>query len=487
MRSKSYLLLSILFLISVVPNIQTVHATDSSETKWVLDHVIVGESGETRVHDGERAEGSFEKCDVSQTSIHYHSRQLDHWGADDYTNAIFEFTLPVLPTELVPDQTVEVSASGSGSGYMRAGYFVRTLEFRSDDVGLTGKLSSGEEVQGTFGPYFTIDIDWQVWTGDSWATEVTPIPDSDTVTVQFKAPNCTGVQEFSVGLFIWNSNAYVEWFYRCEVVEPEYGIIEKDGKLYLNSPPDGTLIFSYDDLPEWARSQIIRVGDMAICVGPPDTVAFGDNSVLLNGKPVSRVGDQTAHGGIIEQGSDRIFVNGVPAAFGGGMHICPLVTPPVPHIGGPLVPTSDRDYQKSSYVIIGSDEVLITSLTEDVSRGSFHLNLDNEGFEIGDAVVIGSDSDLAEIALVAEKGSIILDRPLKNSYPTGTQVTKVPTEYAELVLPPTEEELAIAVVDSEVEDLVDEKGIPGFPVISIGLILLVYSHILSKKNISERS
>jgi len=121
--------------------IKPVRAETESETKWVLDRVIVGEGSEVVVPDGDRFEGSFDKYTVSSTSITHHSRAFDHWKTEDFVDALFEFSLPVFPAELVPGQTVEVSASGSGSGYMRAGYFVRTLEFRSDDVGLTGKLS----------------------------------------------------------------------------------------------------------------------------------------------------------------------------------------------------------------------------------------------------------------------------------------------------------------------------------------------------------
>jgi len=468
-------ILAFFLIFTLNQNIISVKAETESETKWVLDHVNVGEGGEIRVPDGNRAEGSFEIWDVSQTSIHYHSRQLDHWGADDYTDAVFEFSIPVFPAELAPGQIVECSASGSGSGYMRAGYFVRTLEFRSDDVELTGKLSSGEEVHGQFGPFFTIDVDTQVWTGDSWATEVTDVPDSDSVTVQFKAPSCDWDQEFSVLVFVWNSNAIVEWVYRCEVIEPEYGVIEKDDKLYLVSPPGGALSLSLEDLPEWARSQLIVVGDLAICVGPPGHVAEGDSSILLDGKPVSRIGDMTSHGGSILDGSDRIFINGVPAAFHGGVHVCPLITPPVPHVGGRIVTSRGGKVPAT----------MIPRLKEEVSRGSTVLEVDGEGIEIGDAVIIGSEVELTEIARVIDIGSLILDRPLKNSYPAGTLVTRVPDEFSNLVLPPTEEELFITVVEPGPEPEPQEEsfngGIPGFPVISLilGIVCVFCARVLS--------
>lgn len=45
-----------------------------------------------------------------------------------------------------------------------------------------------------------------------------------------------------------------------------------------------------------------RVGDMATCVGPPDTIVKGAVSVIIGGMPAARIGDQTAHGGVIVSG-----------------------------------------------------------------------------------------------------------------------------------------------------------------------------------------
>ncbi len=41
------------------------------------------------------------------------------------------------------------------------------------------------------------------------------------------------------------------------------------------------------------------VGDICVCVGPPDTIAMGSTTVLIGGKPAARVGDSTAHGGTL--------------------------------------------------------------------------------------------------------------------------------------------------------------------------------------------
>ncbi len=55
--------------------------------------------------------------------------------------------------------------------------------------------------------------------------------------------------------------------------------------------------------------------------------------------PAARVGDTTAHGGvIIPPGCPTVLIGGLPAARVGDMHTCPMVTGPVPHVGGPILP-----------------------------------------------------------------------------------------------------------------------------------------------------
>jgi uncharacterized Zn-binding protein involved in type VI secretion len=55
--------------------------------------------------------------------------------------------------------------------------------------------------------------------------------------------------------------------------------------------------------------------------------------------PAARLGDPTAHGGVIVAGFPTVLIGGQPAARMGDMHTCPLATPavpPVPHVGGPI-------------------------------------------------------------------------------------------------------------------------------------------------------
>ncbi len=51
-----------------------------------------------------------------------------------------------------------------------------------------------------------------------------------------------------------------------------------------------------------------RVGDMAVCAGPPDSVILGSFTVLIGGKPAARIGDMTAHGGVITMGMVTVLV-----------------------------------------------------------------------------------------------------------------------------------------------------------------------------------
>jgi uncharacterized Zn-binding protein involved in type VI secretion len=56
-------------------------------------------------------------------------------------------------------------------------------------------------------------------------------------------------------------------------------------------------------------------------------------------KPAARMGDPTAHGGVLVAGCPTVLIGGQPAARMGDMHTCPLATPgtpPIPHVGGPV-------------------------------------------------------------------------------------------------------------------------------------------------------
>jgi hypothetical protein len=54
-----------------------------------------------------------------------------------------------------------------------------------------------------------------------------------------------------------------------------------------------------------------RVGDMAVCVGPPDVIVMGSPTVKICGMMAARMGDLTAHGGTIAAGFPTVMIGEV--------------------------------------------------------------------------------------------------------------------------------------------------------------------------------
>jgi hypothetical protein len=65
-----------------------------------------------------------------------------------------------------------------------------------------------------------------------------------------------------------------------------------------------------------------RVGDMCVCVGPPDSIAMGSPTVLIGNMMAARLGDPTVHGGVITVGFPTVQIGipgqGSPGGGGGG-------------------------------------------------------------------------------------------------------------------------------------------------------------------------
>lgn len=62
-----------------------------------------------------------------------------------------------------------------------------------------------------------------------------------------------------------------------------------------------------------------RITDMAVCVGPPDSIAKGSPTVLIGSLLAARMGDLSMHGGVIVMGLPTVMIGEV------GM---PCVIPP---------------------------------------------------------------------------------------------------------------------------------------------------------------
>ncbi|WP_239537723.1 PAAR domain-containing protein [Dyella mobilis] len=53
-----------------------------------------------------------------------------------------------------------------------------------------------------------------------------------------------------------------------------------------------------------------RVGDAAICVGPPDSLSAGSSKVKIGGQQAARLGDATEHGGVVVLGCFTVLLGG---------------------------------------------------------------------------------------------------------------------------------------------------------------------------------
>lgn len=223
--------------------------------------------------------------------------------------------------------------------------------------------------------------------------------------------------------------------------DDEYGVIVRDGVVHLTSPPGDVLSITRADLPRWAADLLVTVGAMHATAGPPGILTEGDGRVLLDGLPVVRVGDRTSQGGRVADGTALILVNGVPAATYGSYVVSPMVLPSHPFVGGPILgpegcPPADLvDYRGQAVCGSGPGTGVMST---DGRAGDTRVTLRSDGeFDVGDGVVLGSEDDATvEMAIVAAKGSLILDRPLTHDHPAGSLVFRIPAEHAGAVPAP---------------------------------------------------
>jgi uncharacterized Zn-binding protein involved in type VI secretion len=88
----------------------------------------------------------------------------------------------------------------------------------------------------------------------------------------------------------------------CPLTNPPPGSTpHKGGKIMIQPVSKPVLI---------GGLQAATVGYICICMGPPDSIVKGSSSVLINGKPAARIGDDTAHGGKITEGESSVIIGG---------------------------------------------------------------------------------------------------------------------------------------------------------------------------------
>ncbi|MFL0357682.1 PAAR domain-containing protein [Erythrobacter sp. GH1-10] len=73
-----------------------------------------------------------------------------------------------------------------------------------------------------------------------------------------------------------------------------------------------------------------RVSDQCICAGPPDVIVKGSITVLVGSLPAARMGDMTAHGGVIVMGAPTVLIGDGANAGGGGAGAGMGMSTPVP-------------------------------------------------------------------------------------------------------------------------------------------------------------
>jgi uncharacterized Zn-binding protein involved in type VI secretion len=90
-------------------------------------------------------------------------------------------------------------------------------------------------------------------------------------------------------------------FHQCPMVTPAVPPIPHVGGP-ITGPGEPTVLIG--------KLAAARVGDMLVCVGPPDSIVKGSASVRIGGMPAARVGDPTAHGGQITLGASNVLIGG---------------------------------------------------------------------------------------------------------------------------------------------------------------------------------
>jgi uncharacterized Zn-binding protein involved in type VI secretion len=71
-----------------------------------------------------------------------------------------------------------------------------------------------------------------------------------------------------------------------------------------------------------------RMGDLATCVGPPDSIMMGSPTVYVVGQMAARMFDPTVHGGVIMKGEFTVLIGESGANSGGAASFKTVVLAP---------------------------------------------------------------------------------------------------------------------------------------------------------------
>ena len=87
-----------------------------------------------------------------------------------------------------------------------------------------------------------------------------------------------------------------------------FAMVKATGTIQLSWLIAGSETETWTSSPTKTHQPVAVVSDQATCTGATDTVVKGAESVLIGGKPVARMGDPTAHGGVIVMGMPTVIV-----------------------------------------------------------------------------------------------------------------------------------------------------------------------------------
>lgn len=114
--------------------------------------------------------------------------------------------------------------------------------------------------------------------------------------------------------------------------------------------------------------------------------------------PAARLGDATAHGGVIVSGVSTVLICGVPAAHLGDVHVCSMATGPIPHVGGPVI-------TGSATVMIGGtpaarvmDLASCVGLTDTIATGCVTVLIGGPATGGAGAIAPSQEAESAEAA-----------------------------------------------------------------------------------------
>ena len=97
-----------------------------------------------------------------------------------------------------------------------------------------------------------------------------------------------------------------------------------------------------------------KVTDPLVCVGPPDMIVKGSTGVFVNNMPAARLGDLTAHGGVIVMGLPTVLIGETMGGGGGGAGGPPMSGSASATAGGGTVSLAFTNFQQQVQTLLNA-------------------------------------------------------------------------------------------------------------------------------------